>query len=409
MLRFAPRVVARLAGLTLLVVILAILPGVALGQGATAVGASPAPETPDARARRLTAEGDAALARGARHEALGKYREAQAAQSSPDLSFKLATLHAELGNRARAIEAYERFVRQASSGDERRSRAGAEIVRLALQVGTVVVTGDVDQAALTVDGQPEAILSAGVARPVRADPGRRRVALTAPDGRVASEEVLVTAGQTLPLSLRLAGARPPAAAVSGVAGVPGMPGVPAVPPSPPVPPVPPAPPMPPLPPVAPAAPPIAAAPATPSAAAEEPSPATASESMPPPAAAAYPPAEPSSYGSPMPGDDSAATVRSWQWGRGLVGAGLATVVAGALSVVVSQVESSWYDDRACPRSGMDAQCERSERNTTRFRRASYVLFGAGAVAVGTGVALLISTPGTEAPGRSAMLGVRGRF
>jgi hypothetical protein len=219
---------------------------------AVAPAAGPAAAAPDQTAKQ-TAEaklvtGVRFLKKGDYEQALAKFEEAYALVPSPLIEYDLGLAYLGLGRNGEAMEAFERFVAEAPDAPaDKRSNAERYRDDVRGRVAAVQIDADVREAAVTVDGRARG--RGPLPRRLYLDPGTHAITVAAVGAGARTETVVAVAGGSSALSLRLAGAAPPASAPpAAVAGVepapappaavppPSSPAIAAVPPSPSLPP-----------------------------------------------------------------------------------------------------------------------------------------------------------------------------
>lgn len=166
-----------------------------------------APADPKAVARARLIDGGELLKRGDFKEALARFKEAYELVPSPKIHYNFGLAYRGLGRPADAIEAFERFLTEAVDASPE-LRANAERFRseLAQQVGTVVLTCDVDGADISVDGRS---YGATPARgPLRLDPGPHQLVVEKAPAAPFTRKVELTAGQRLTVAVVLASGEP---------------------------------------------------------------------------------------------------------------------------------------------------------------------------------------------------------
>jgi hypothetical protein len=172
------------------------------------VAASPsaraqAPGDPKAVARTKLVEGGDFLKRGDYREALARFKEAYDLVPSPKIHYNFGLAYRGLSRPAEAIDAFERFLAEASDASPD-LRANAERFRseLGRQVGTVVLSCDVDGAEISVDGRSYGTTPARA--PLRLDPGPHQIVVEKSPGPPFTRKVELGAGQRVTVAASLA-------------------------------------------------------------------------------------------------------------------------------------------------------------------------------------------------------------
>jgi hypothetical protein len=184
--------------------------------------AAPAPEAETgakSAARAKLVEGMDLLKSGRYGEALKRFNEAYALVPSPLITYDFGLAYLGLGDRPRALEAFDTFLAEAhdAPADKRRKAEGYR-EELRGQVAVVELTADVDSAQLSVDGVDVGPVS--FPRRVYLPSGSHElVARVAVGGAPRATTVVCGAGQTVSVAIRLSVPPPapgtPTAATSG--------------------------------------------------------------------------------------------------------------------------------------------------------------------------------------------------
>lgn len=158
---------------------------------------------PKAVARAKLVDGGELLKRGEFKEALARFKEAYELVPSPKIHYNFGLSYRGLGRPADAIDAFERFLAEAHDASPD-LRANAERFRseLGQQVGTVVLTCDVDGADISVDGRSYGPTPAR--GPLRLDPGPHQVVVEKAPAAPFTRKVDLSAGQRLTVEVTLA-------------------------------------------------------------------------------------------------------------------------------------------------------------------------------------------------------------
>jgi hypothetical protein len=192
----------RAAGRLLVAVTLAIIATVGAGRAASPAYAQ-APGDPRAVARIKLVDGGEALKRGDYRDALTRFKEAYDLVPSPKIHYNFGLAYRGLGRPADAIEAFEKFLVEANDASPD-LRANAERFRseLVQQVGTVVLTCDVEGAEISVDGRSHGVTPARA--PLRLDPGPHQIVVEKTPAPPFTRKVELGAGQRETVAVALA-------------------------------------------------------------------------------------------------------------------------------------------------------------------------------------------------------------
>jgi tetratricopeptide (TPR) repeat protein len=164
---------------------------------------APAADAPaKARAQALLSEGTAAYGRGDYAEALEKFNEAYKIFPSPKLWFNIGQANRDLGRPVEAVEAFDRFLRDA--GDDAPPETLAEARRSAAELktklGQINVRCPFDGTEITIDGKRVGSVPLGAM--VWATPGRHQIAGQLDGHSPALEEVVVEIGQVAAVDIQ---------------------------------------------------------------------------------------------------------------------------------------------------------------------------------------------------------------
>jgi hypothetical protein len=131
---------------------------------------------------------------GDAHGALDNFLEAYRLYPSPKLLVNIAAAYRRLDRPVEAVEAYEKFIREARADvpAERLAAASKAVREIDAELGRIAVSAPAGTS-VAIDGQPKGALPLGA---LRAKPGRRRVTLSPADAREVEVWVEVTAGGT---------------------------------------------------------------------------------------------------------------------------------------------------------------------------------------------------------------------
>jgi hypothetical protein len=187
----------------------ALLPLLLAGLGLVlaAAPARAAPAEPDAERRALASEH---LKRGAQlidaedlSGALTQFEEAYRLVPSPNIHHNFGIAYQGLGRRAAALEAFERFLAEATrAAPAAREHARKAVSELTGQVAALSVLSEVAGASIFVDGRK--VGETPREKPVYLDPGPHHLSVEHPDlGSLLAERLEVTAGQKLTVRPRV--------------------------------------------------------------------------------------------------------------------------------------------------------------------------------------------------------------
>jgi len=198
---------------------------IAIATSAVAAPAARADDSqPKARAQVLLSEGTAAYGRGDYAAALDKFTAAYKIFPSPKLWFNIGQANRDLGRPVEAVAAFDRFLDNAGDAPpETLAEARRSAAELKTKLGRIEVTCATDGAEITVDGKQ--VGSAPLGQMIWTTPGRHQVAVQAQGFSPAIEDVVVTAGMAVgvsialrPIDLRPANPATSAALVGGSGG-----------------------------------------------------------------------------------------------------------------------------------------------------------------------------------------------
>jgi len=162
---------------------------------------------PKAVARGKLIEGGDFLKRGDYREALARFKEAYDLVPSPKIHYNFGLAYRGLSRPAEAIEAFEKFLAEANDASPD-LRANAERFRseLAQQVGTVVLTCDVEGAEISVDGRSYGATPRRA--PLRLDPGPHQIVVEKAPAPPFTRKLDLGAGQRETVAVALASELP---------------------------------------------------------------------------------------------------------------------------------------------------------------------------------------------------------
>jgi hypothetical protein len=166
--------------------------------------AAPEPGSLEARAK-----AQALLKEGAQHyeraefaDAREKFDQAYAAFPSPKLLFNIGQASRELGRPVDAVEAFEKFLAQATDAPpEMTSEAKRSVAELLPRIGKLLIDCGISNAEITVDGKKVGL--SPISDLVRVAPGNHQVTVTHEGMTPAIENVTVAAGTVQTVVLRL--------------------------------------------------------------------------------------------------------------------------------------------------------------------------------------------------------------
>jgi PEGA domain-containing protein len=215
---------------------------------APAVRAAPAPappaavaptviEDPKSLARNKLVEGGELLKQGEYRAALVRFQEAYALVPSPKILYNFALAYTNLGRTTEAVEAFERFLDEATDANPE-TRANAERHRSELlpKIATVVIRCEADGAEISVDGRSYGTTPRK--NPIRLDPGPHSLIVEKPPLPAFTRKLDVRAGERVVVEVKLEGTpSPTVAATPALAASTPIAAVPAAPPEAPSPPL----------------------------------------------------------------------------------------------------------------------------------------------------------------------------
>jgi len=154
------------------------------------------------RAQALLREGTQLYEEGGYPDALTKFEQAYALYPSPKLLFNMAKTARALGRPVDAIEAFERFLAEATDvPPEMVESAKRSVAELSLNVGSLMIDCSTAGAEISVDGKRIGL--APIMKLLRVVPGNHQVTATHPSALPAVENVVVAAGTAQTVGLRL--------------------------------------------------------------------------------------------------------------------------------------------------------------------------------------------------------------
>jgi hypothetical protein len=153
------------------------------------------PTTSDAKARAqvLLKEGAQHYQQGSFADALEKFEQAYAVFPSPKLFFNIGQASRELGRPVDAVDAFEKFLVQATDASpELLAEAKRSVEELAPKIGKLLIDCPLSGAEVTVDGKTVGRIP--LADLIRVMPGKHQVTAMHPNATPAIENVIVAAG-----------------------------------------------------------------------------------------------------------------------------------------------------------------------------------------------------------------------
>ena len=187
------------------------------------VGPQAASPEAKARAQALLKQGAQYYQQGAFADALEKFNQAYVVFPSPKLFFNIGQASRELGRPVDAVEAFEKFLVQATdAAPELNAEAKRSVEELSPLIGKLLIDCTLSGAEITVDGRASG--RTPLVDLVRVSPGNHQVTATHPSATPAIQNVTVAAGTVQTVVMRLR-------SLSEVAAVPLAP-VPVAPPPP---------------------------------------------------------------------------------------------------------------------------------------------------------------------------------
>jgi len=155
-----------------------------------------------AKAQALLNEGAQYYERAEFADALDKFDQAYEAFPSPKLLFNIGQASRELGRPVDAVEAFEKFLEQASEAPpEMIAEARRSVDELLPRVGKLLIDCGISGAEITVDGKR--VGESPISDLIRVEPGTHQVTVTHEGMTPAIENVTVAAGTVQTVVLRL--------------------------------------------------------------------------------------------------------------------------------------------------------------------------------------------------------------
>jgi Tfp pilus assembly protein PilF len=168
------------------------------GAGSQAPG-----EDPKEAAKAKLLEGGKLLQQGDYVAALGLFKEAYALFPSPKIFYNFGLAYMELGRKADAIEAFERFLAEANDANpENLVKAAQHRKALAEQTAAVTFTCNKNGAEISIDGKSHGVTPPR--GPVRLDAGTHQLVVEKAGSLPYAQRITVTAGQKLTVDVQLA-------------------------------------------------------------------------------------------------------------------------------------------------------------------------------------------------------------
>lgn len=127
-------------------------------------------------------------------EALVEFERAYELAPNPLVLYNIAATHRELSRYDESIQFYERFLEEGKGSAKKTllEKASQELEELRARVGSIVVEADVEGAIVELDGRE--VGTTPLPRALVLAPGEHSLELRAPDARVVTKKVRVTAG-----------------------------------------------------------------------------------------------------------------------------------------------------------------------------------------------------------------------
>ena len=171
-----------------------------------AVLAQLSPPTADPRAKAeaqgLLTEGSGLYEKGDYAGALEKFNAAYAAFPSPKLMFNIGQANRDLSRPVEALEAFEKFLAgDTDASSETAADARKAVAELQGKLGRILVHCETSGAEVSLDGKSVGLTP--LPELIWATPGRHQVTASHADAALVIENVDVTAGVVLPVTLRL--------------------------------------------------------------------------------------------------------------------------------------------------------------------------------------------------------------
>lgn len=174
-----------------------------------AQASSPAADAQDkTKARVLLSEGSALYKKGDYAGALEKFETAYAAYPSPKLWFNIGQANRDLGRPVEALAAFEQFLALATDASPDTSQdARSSVAELQQKLGQLRIECQTAGADISVDGK--SVGRAPLPKPLWATPGRHQVSAVLEGTAPAIENVVLAAGITESVVIRLVSNPPP--------------------------------------------------------------------------------------------------------------------------------------------------------------------------------------------------------
>jgi tetratricopeptide (TPR) repeat protein len=157
--------------------------------------APPVEDPATAAARGHFQAGQVYFQEGDLKRALASFREAARHVDSPALDFNIARTHDRLGDAARAVSYYERYLARRPDAQDR-AEVDARIAELRPRVGTLTLVSRVPGATLLVDEEP-----ADAGKPIRITEGAHRVVASKDGWYARTVEARVPGGGAVTLEI----------------------------------------------------------------------------------------------------------------------------------------------------------------------------------------------------------------
>jgi hypothetical protein len=134
-------------------------------------------------------------------EALVEFERAHELAPNPLVLYNIAATYRELSRYDESIQFYDRFLTEGKDVAKKAllQKATQELEELRARVGSIVVEADVDGATVTVDDRM--VGTTPLPRPLVLPPGEHTITVNAPDARVMTKTVRVTAGDETRVTL----------------------------------------------------------------------------------------------------------------------------------------------------------------------------------------------------------------
>jgi tetratricopeptide (TPR) repeat protein len=185
----------------------------------SAARAQPVP-SPAAEASRHFNRGVELYNDGDLRGALVEFKKAYALLPRASVLYDIGQTHYQMQDYAQALQTLERYLSETGPNAVHRAEVQETVQVLRGRVGRIAVTADRHDCEVTLDDQPAG--TTPLVQPLLVSIGRRRIGVTCPGAQRVAREVEVTAGETVPLDLKVGGsvAQPTAGSPAMVSSAP---------------------------------------------------------------------------------------------------------------------------------------------------------------------------------------------